>query len=170
MADAYSFSEDAARRIVGAVRRVEGMSPAPGNGSLRDRLSRGEVLVQLTVNVTGNQWQAIEVDVLGVTVSALTGAREWDDTDPVIVLGPPGKIGLVMIARKVGNKDGATTWLAHGYESRVLDWGDPNGTGNTGPFVYEGGAMKIKTWKTDDGLTWTQEKIDMTAGGLAGTC
>ncbi len=157
MQDAFSFSEDAARRIVRGVRLIEGQSKSAGSAPTRDRLSRGETLVQLVAQITGNRWTANEVDLSGVTVLAITGGRTWDATDPIIIIGPPAKAGLVMTARKIGNYSGVTTWIADGYEWRVMDFG----TGAQAPFIFESGTMKMKTLKTDDGITWTAEKIDI---------
>ena len=69
---------------------------------------------------------------------------------PLRILGPPMKSGLIVAAVL---DQGA--WVGCGYPSRVLDFG----TGAQNPFIVEGGVLKIKTIKTDDGLTWTKEKI-----------
>lgn len=161
----YGLSLSALTRTAAAVRRTERLfgGSAPGSMEQADNPVR---YAKLTSDLTGGKWAAIEV--IGGVWDDMPQGITWSADNPLVVIGPPMKAGLIVpvqFAPMTGS-----IWLAHGYESRVLDWGDPNGTGNTGPFVYEGDAMKIKTWKTDDGLTWTQEKIDMTAGGLAGPC
>jgi hypothetical protein len=112
---------------------------------------RGVMHLQLTSStdpLTG-LWDAVQV-VIG-SAGAVT-AVDGGGTIKVVVRGCVMKAGLVVVAT---NDFG--TWVADGYPFRVLDWG----TGAQSPFIYEGDIMKIKTWKTTNGITWTQEKINI---------
>jgi hypothetical protein len=108
--------------------------------------------LQLTssANPLTGLWDAVQV-VIGSagTVTAVDGGG----TIKVVVRGCVMKAGLVVVAT---NDFG--TWVADGYPFRVLDWG---GTGAQSPFMVESDILKLKTLKTDNGIVWTSEKINI---------
>lgn len=167
MATPHTFSEDGARRIAAAVKAVENMGTPDAGRDAQALARRSSCSVKLVAVITHPLWSASEVVANGVGgfSDAPYGSRVWDSTTPLLVLGVPEPqlvAGMVLRANCVGTSGGSPYWIAEGYERRVLDWGTGN---NASPFIVEDvlGTLtpRIKTKKTNDGYTWTDEKIDM---------
>ena len=127
-----------------------------GGGRDTDRRSISPAIFARITAVASGLVNATEV--LGGTFADFATARTWTSLK---VIGPPLKVGLITELECIITPTGYQ-WIAHGYESRVLDWG---ADGATSPFIVEdvSGTLtpRVKTKKTTNGYTWTDEKINM---------
>lgn len=142
------FSRDVAQGIYSAFKATQstdaGFGNAPGGGP------SGTVkihLFKLLANTSGTLWTAQKC--------GRTGSVPGDSlVEGIHVIGCPPKAGVVVEAWW----DPITVaYIAISLPTRILDFG----TGAQAPFVFEGGIMKLKTLTTTDGITWTEEKIEI---------
>jgi len=151
MEPAYTFSGSAAKRIIESVKKTEGKSVGETGGDALRRAQAPHWAKLTGVDLGGGKWAATAI--AGGTWAAITGAPGWTSTNPIQVVGPPMKAGLIVLAFWAPYSGGY--WEASGYQCVVQDRGDAY---DSSPYIFEDSVMKEKLWVTTDGITWTREK------------
>jgi len=150
--DVAGFTPKTAQRLLGLLSKGKSSNGQYTSDEAEDFGARLRFFA-ITSDVGGGEYHASEkVFVDGVPVTP-DSPLTLDSGGPLVVIGAPKmKVGTIVFAFLSYGR-----WIGVGYQHRQLDWG----TGAQSPFVFEGDVMKIKTWTTTDGTTWTQEKINI---------
>lgn len=162
----YTFTEDGARRIAAAVKRIESSGTADVGNDVQSFPRRASCYIKLGTVIAHPLWNGSEVvaDGTGGFSDPAYGARAWNSTTPLLVLGVPESqlvVGMVLRANCLGTSVGSSYWIAEGYERRVLDWGTG---GSTPPWFVQDFIPKVRTLKTTNGYTWTAEVLNFDGG------